>query len=1139
MTIHLSNSLFRRLLSSAVLVAALLPGMGALAADLHLRVEAVNHTAAVRRIALSPDETLLATAGDDKTARIWQVADRRLLATLRVPIGEGDVGRLYGAAFSPDGKAVAVAGTQGDSRSPHRIDVFDAGNGAHLRTLALDAGNVVRLLWTRNGRDLAACLAGGNGIRIQPASGGPAFSDSFAQPCFGLAELPDGSLLASGFDGKIRHYRPDGASWTRVRQIDTEIADPQSLAVSPDGRHFAVGYRSRLPSREVAIDVFDTVKGTLARRFAFSDLRGGSLGSVAWSRDGRTLAASGRASDSDGYRLRMILKRITWPQGSVSTDFVATDTIQDMVPLAQDRFVVASSNGSWAVVPASGAVAPLGASVIDLRGPDNLKVGDDPGVVSFGSAAWSGATQFSVRARELQSGEASGLAAPKRFSFGLSIERWENEYQPSIAGRPVPMAPLELSRAVALLPDDGGLVLGTSRTLRRLDRQGQQRWSVRTGSEVSSVNVSRDGRVVIGAQMDGTIGWWRADDGKPLLTLFVTIDGKWVLWTPDGYYDAAAGAESLIGWHVNRADGKGVDFFSIGKFRDKYHRPDVIDRVLELRDPQLALVQADQQRRAQPDAGPPPDDSPPVVAAPVADPQVQMLPPVVSVITQRMLRSSERTMRIEFSLRAGQQPVDTMVVRVDGRPVELASIAMPAQQDGEAIGRLQVTMPERSAEVTVMGQAGSVYSEPVYLSWNWRPPAPPAPAPAAPSAAPRVTTPAAPVAAAPVAAAPAVAATAVPAPGVAAPVAAAPVAAAAPPAGPVAVAPPVAATVPPAISAPVASAPPAAAPATPSSPGQSPPASSPGRAIASASPLGSSGVSIQALQDSLMPQSSLPLGISLPAPLPTPPAGPPAAAAAAGPPTPPVFLKSRLFIVAVGVSTYARREYSLELAAKDATDFSNLMDAQVGRMYSSVEKRLLTNEAATRASVLAALEWLRQSTGPDDTGMLFIAGHGLNDSSGKYFFLPHDVDLKRLARSAIGEAELRKALAGLRGKAMMFVDTCHSGNVLGSGISVNNEVGRLANTLAAAENGVIVFSASTGKQESIESKSWGNGAFTKALIAGLTGGADFRKDGVVTHQGLSYFLGQEVKTLTKGRQTPVTAVPMGMVDFPLVAFAAR
>lgn len=136
--------------------------------------------------------------------------------------------------------------------------MFDAGNGAHLRTLALDAGNVVRLLWTRNGRDLAACPGWGQRHPHPAGRRRPVFADNFAQPCFGLAELPDGSLLASGFDGKIRQYRPDGATWSRVRQIDTEISDPQSLAVSPDGRHFAVGYRSRLPDRQVAVDVFDT-----------------------------------------------------------------------------------------------------------------------------------------------------------------------------------------------------------------------------------------------------------------------------------------------------------------------------------------------------------------------------------------------------------------------------------------------------------------------------------------------------------------------------------------------------------------------------------------------------------------------------------------------------------------------------------------------------------------------------------------------------------------------------------------------------------------------------------------------------------------------------------------------------------------
>jgi hypothetical protein len=83
-----------------------------------------------------------------------------------------------------------------------------------------------------------------------------------------------------------------------------------------------------------------------------------------------------------------------------------------------------------------------------------------------------------------------------------------------------------------------------------------------------------------------------------------------------------------------------------------------------------------------------------------------------------------------------------------------------------------------------------------------------------------------------------------------------------------------------------------------------------------------------------------------------------------------------------------------------------------------------------------------------------------------------------------------------------------------------------------------VFSASTGRQESIEKKNWGNGAFTKALIEGLRGAADFRKEGVVTHQGLSYFLGQEVRKLTGNLQTPVTAVPVGVVDYPMVALVA-
>ena len=44
-------------------------------------------------------------------------------------------------------------------------------------------------------------------------------------------------------------------------------------------------------------------------------------------------------------------------------------------------------------------------------------------------------------------------------------------------------------------------------------------------------------------------------------------DGKrWVLWTPEGYYDASPGAEDLIGWHVNLGLDRDADFVPAIRF---------------------------------------------------------------------------------------------------------------------------------------------------------------------------------------------------------------------------------------------------------------------------------------------------------------------------------------------------------------------------------------------------------------------------------------------------------------------------------------------------------------------------------------------------------------------------------------------
>ena len=80
----------------------------------------------------------------------------------------------------------------------------------------------------------------------------------------------------------------------------------------------------------------------------------------------------------------------------------------------------------------------------------------------------------------------------------------------------------------------------------------------------------------------------------------------------------------------------------------------------------------------------------------------------------------------------------------------------------------------------------------------------------------------------------------------------------------------------------------------------------------------------------------------------------------------------------------------------------------------------------------------------------------------------------------------------------------------------------------------MVFAASTGKQSSIESQDWGNGAFTKALLEGLNGKADLLgKDRTITINELDAWLADRVAQLTHGEQTPTTAKPQTIPNFPL------
>ena len=243
--------------------------------------------------------------------------------------------------------------------------------------------------------------------------------------------------------------------------------------------------------------------------------------------------------------------------------------------------------------------------------------------------------------------------------------------------------------------------------------------------------------------------------------------------------------------------------------------------------------------------------------------------------------------------------------------------------------------------------------------------------------------------------------------------------------------------------------------------------------------------------------------------------------------------KPKLYVLAIGISSYKHEDLKLAFGAKDARDFAGAVLAQQGGLYGDIIIKRLTDDDASRDEILDGLDWIRRETASKDVAMVFLAGHGVNDSDGTYYFLPVNAESQQLLRGAsVPFSAIKTTVESLAGKTILFVNTCHAGNVMGKRRSVT-DINAFVNELASAENGAVVFSASTGRQYSLEDPVWANGAFTKALLEGLNGQADYTGTGRITVNMLDLYISERVKKPTNRKQPPTTAKPNTVPDFPI------
>jgi hypothetical protein len=650
-------------------------------AEPRLRIETGAHNGRVLGCDVDGAGSLLLTAGDDKTARLWSLPELRPLGVLRPPFGSATEGGLYAAALTADGAIGAVGGNSGGLFTVH---VFDVARCEIVRTVALPQHDSVSGLRFSPDGSLLAIGTAGNGLVIFSVRDWRQIGQdaSFGDRLMALEFSGDGTWLgAAGEDGSIRVYPSatlgNASIQPAMRVYAAAGKSASSLRFAPDGATLAIGFE------DGGFELRETVSLTLRHQRQAEHLIAEAdskphFSSIAWCAGGAALLVSGNICIRNGWG-------VLRTDATAQADWVYA--IQE--PLSANIGYMTNTRWGFVVVTRAGEIAVYGedgaqhAHVVpphgDVRTDHSSK---HPAAQTFrvsydGSVAeWSLGLADRWRimrfdARELTPDAADlGLAPWAAESGGTRIKGWRRD------------GPLQLVTAdnrqitlpnglepLAVDVDQGHIPLGT--TFNR-GEDGVQVACRDLADAAWRVNHSQDGRLAVAALFDGTIRWFSLPDLYELLAVFVTDEPlpRWLAFTPGGYYAAGAGAETLLGWHLDRGPERSAAFVPASKYAERFHRPDVVRRVLRTLDETTALLEADAARGE--------------ARTPTSEQQRAMLredqPPTVTILVPRegALLPADGDVVIAAEVRAPEtRRLEEVLVRVDSGAVVAKPIVSP------------------------------------------------------------------------------------------------------------------------------------------------------------------------------------------------------------------------------------------------------------------------------------------------------------------------------------------------------------------------------------------------------------------------------------------------------------------------------
>jgi WD40 repeat protein len=518
----------------------------------------------VDSVAFSPDGKVLATGDFGGTARLWNVATGRQIASL--PAGPGAVGSV---AFSPDGKVLAT-GAYKTAR------LWNVATGRQIASLPAGSDAVDSVVFSPGGKTLATGDDDGT-VRLWNVATRRQFASFRASSQYlgSVAFSPDGKTLATGdFGGTARlwnvatrrqfasfrassqyldsvAFSPDGktlatgdnggtarlwnlATGRQIASLRVSSKGVNSVAFSPGGNILAIG------NEDSTVWLFNPATRQVVGGYLTSGTSSDGINSVAISPDGKTLATGDRAGAARLWNLTIACQIAGLPVGSAYVDSVA---------FSPDGKTLATTDADGAAQlwdPATGRqIARL------LAGSQQINsVAFSPDGKTLATGEYKTARLWNLATSRQIASLPAGSQNPPIHSVAFSPDGktlatgdnggtarlWNLATSRQIASLP---GGSQQINSVAFSPDGKTLATDGSAGVARL-------WDLATGRQIASLGAgpgtiysvafSPDGKTLATGDADGTARLWDPATGRQVGSALPTGSGGVgsVAFSPDG-----------------------------------------------------------------------------------------------------------------------------------------------------------------------------------------------------------------------------------------------------------------------------------------------------------------------------------------------------------------------------------------------------------------------------------------------------------------------------------------------------------------------------------------------------------------------------------------------------------------------------